>query len=484
MHAVKQPLRQPTVTGVALTREYGETIGHVQGTLDPDIASTGKVTFHASYDLIIDDPARPGPYPAHYNEVAFEVDLPAARPGQTLSQPDYFKGKTHVFHDNRARSITYSTVSTSKFLGFYADAATHQSRFEITQTLSAPVQLKATVRPPAPVVSYIIPAYRWEDTTVSGQYTRTRHPYLRVYFERPFIVTDNDQMLAAVLMPQSADPKASSWPPVDMLVSKIGLDPMQGTWSQRGFTQAEMNAGMFTNNKTPDTSFLVECSDDYQADNSVTGAVDILPFETNFVDLRKLWFTDIAISPIESGNGGDFQLRSPFVQLALASYAPNGRQGTSPLDDARISAVVLADFMQLAEDRCCAIVRNGNTITLCISGPFVSNDAAPTTNSWNAARKRWEWSRETRISVELQHRWHSVDEEMSWLPVDMGNGDKTQFEFVPDDAHGLGTLKITFTLPHSPNWFKYAVLVMEEEILPGKDGSPWYRPRYFDQIEI
>jgi hypothetical protein len=82
VHAVKQP-RQPTVTGLALARRYGETIANVGGTLKPHVASTGKVTFHASYDLVIDNPARPKPYSAHYKEVAFEVNLPTARPGQT-----------------------------------------------------------------------------------------------------------------------------------------------------------------------------------------------------------------------------------------------------------------------------------------------------------------------------------------------------------------------------------------------------------------
>jgi hypothetical protein len=483
VHAVKQPLRQPVVTDLALTRKYGETIAYTSGSLDPCIRSTGKITFHASYELYIDDPARPEPYYAPYNETAFEIALPSAALDPTQTPPKYLEGKQHIFNDNRARSIIYSTVATSRFLGFYPDTD-HQSRFEITQTLPAPVKVAATVRPPAPVISYIIPAFRWDATRdENGTYKKTRTPYLRVYMERPHVVTDNDQMLGVVVASSSTVPLASS--PANLLVSKIGMDPTQGTWTQVGLNKVNMDPTMFTNQAQVGAGFLVESTAEFAADQSATGAVDILAFKTQFLKKRNLWFADIAIQAEEEVNGSSFHARSPFVQLALTRYAPNGLVGTSPLDDARMSAVVVADFMQLAEDRCCTLARNGKSITLCISGPFVAATGSDK-QAWCPSRRRWEWTRETRISVELQHRWHSVDGEESWLPVDPKVSDPHPFKFVADDEHGLGALTITFNLPHSPAWFKYAVLVMEEEIIPAKDSSTSeiYRARYFDQIEI
>lgn len=483
VHAVKKPLRQPAVKNLALTRKFGETIADVSGSLDPCIRSTGKITFHASYDLYMDDPARQKPYYAPYRETAFEVAFPSAALDPTQPPPNYLEGKQHIFHDNRARSITYSTVATSRFLGFYPDRD-HQSRFEIVQTLPHVVEVAATVRAPAPVISYIIPAFGWDATRDEKRtYKKSRTPYLRVYMERPFPVTDNDQMLGVVLASSSYTPEPSS--PANLLVSKMGMDPTQGTWAQSGVHKVNMDATMFTNQEQTGAGFLVESTAEFAANPSAKGAVDILGFKTHFAPNRNLWFADIAIQPAEQTNSSTFHARSPFVQLALTRYAPNGLVGSSPLDDARMSPVVLADFMQLAEDRCCTLARNGSSITLCISGPFVAK-TDPETQQWSPSRKRWEWTRETRISVELQHRWHSVDGEVSWLPVAPKKTDGQPFQFRPDEDQGLGALTITLELPHSPAWFKYAVLVMEEEIMSAKDSTTEkvYRPRYFDQIEI
>ena len=153
---------------LATEARLGVVVLHVSGSVDPCIRSTGKITFHASYELYVDDPRRPQPYHAKYDETAFEVALPNTSLDPSQQPPSYLTDKKHIFHDNRARSITYSTVATSKFVGFYPDAAENQSKFEITQTLPAKVQLAATVRPPAPVIAYIIPAFRWDETQDHG----------------------------------------------------------------------------------------------------------------------------------------------------------------------------------------------------------------------------------------------------------------------------------------------------------------------------
>jgi len=481
VHAVRRPLGQPIVKDLTLTRQYGDTNACISGSLDPCVRSTGKITFHASYELYIDDPARPQPECVHYNETAFEVELPYTPVDPSKGLPNYFNGKQHIFRDNRARSITYSTVATSKFLGFYPDVQDHQSQFELKQTLSGPVEVKATVRPPAPVIAYIIPAFRWDETYNNGKVQKSRVCHLRVYMERPFPVTDNDQMLGVVLAPSKTTTSSS----VGLFVSKIGMDPTQGSWAQHGVTKEAMDAKMFTNSAQTGAGFLAESTPAFAMNASETGAVDILGFQTHFVKSRNLWFADIRIQPTETSGDDAFLARSPFVQLALTRYAPNGLVGISPLCDARMSPVVLADFVQLAEDRCCTLSRNGKSITVCVSGPFVAV-TNPVTQQWDRSRMRWEWTRETRISVELQHRWHSVDEEVSWLPVKPVFSDSQPFKFEADDLHGMGTLTIRLDLPHSPAWFKYAVLVMEEEILSAKDSATAkvYRTRYFDQIEI
>ena len=72
-------------------------------------------------------------------------------------------------------------------------------------------------------------------------------------------------------------------------------------------------------------------------------------------DDRQLWYCDIEIVA-----GSSYM---PFVRLALARYQPNA------LPDAKLSAIVLADFAQVLPRRRAVIRRDGAQVSARLHGP-------------------------------------------------------------------------------------------------------------------
>ena len=145
--------------------------------------------------------------------------------------------------------------------------------------------------------------------------------------------------------------------------------------------------------------------------------------------------------------------------------------------------------MQLPENRWCTVTRSARAVQITLAGPFSpGNSAAAATYSKD--RLRWEVEPGPRISFEIEHALHRMNKDLEWLPLDMAQC-PVKASVTPDAADdGVTTIQFNFSLPETTFFFKYRVLLMEEQRLDqysptsGRTSNPIYASRYFDEIEF
>jgi len=190
-----------------------------------------------------------------------------------------------------------------------------------------PVSIPSSVRPPAPAVRYLIPAFRWQQKTLPNVKTSLRiGNILRVYIGRPWFQTGAGELLGVVVgAPPPGAPLPSTLAP---FVSGYGLDPV-------------FEAGRLKTAAVTDFTLAVHQGKALLLEEQ-TGAVpwvDVAGHEVAWDKDRQLWFSDIEINTISATT------YFPFVKLALVRYQPSSLKGLE------LSRVVQADFIQVTPNR-------------------------------------------------------------------------------------------------------------------------------------
>jgi hypothetical protein len=205
----------------------------------------------------------------------------------------------------------------------------------------APVSLPvlSSARPAAPKPVYVLPTFGWQvqapstDPTVppAAMLSKRLGNGLRVYLDRPWWSSGNDEQLAVVVSSTPGIPDQ-----LRRYVTQWGGDPV-------------FRSG-------PPPTHLPK-PDQFPLRVSSPGSVTLAELPSTLVSVaphavapdmqRKLWYCDIVLTPGEA--------YTPFVRLALARYQPNALPG------AELSPVVLTDFAQLAPDRWVTLNYTGAT---------------------------------------------------------------------------------------------------------------------------
>jgi hypothetical protein len=433
VHAVRQPLEKPEFATAAssgrfqVLRAPGRPEANVSGQLRAHWPSTSKLTCHAVWSDEVDDLNKKKHAPVHHREVAFvatarefsqDTPWPASRP-RTLN------GVLENFQDTRAHVVTYSLVASSNFREYYPGSEDPSSvnEPEFQQAGAEPVKLTvlSSVRPLAPKLSYVIPAFLWTNTwdPVGKIWYAGRTIVLRAYFERPFLLSGDRETVGVVLFDAAGgDPSKQDY------ASRWGGDParpvanpiLQNELSELNLCQADHP--------------LVTCA------LAEGGTARIKPCTIQYSEPRRLWYADIPINT-QYANG-------PFVRLALVRWQPDS---LSPdvlptLPETRCSQVVFAEFMQVAPDRWVSVhKRSGSKYTITISGAF-ANDPA-----------------NNPLSLTLQKRWYALGRDTGWRPAPCD----VSFSFTPQDASGVSTWTAELDTKHSAYRTKYRVLLTEKE---------------------
>ena len=433
VHAVQQPIGRPTFVmpppfledlrdrGAALRpardgnpfqpmsvwREPNSPDGLLIGALQCHYASTAKIDLRARWIDVTDEgqtgrteTQRSGPVETLSLAGAPFGELPAsgtdARAVAVILTPDallwfaparFVPGSNppavlppaapvHRLGDTRFRRISYEAVATSRFQDDFPPG------LDVTRT-SEPlsVEVPSSSRPVAPRILYVVPTFGWRRHDGGSVRTSVRLGRgLRVYLDRPWYSSGDDELLAAVLWngldsPSDEDRETK----FKLIFTQWGLDPVR---------QSGPLTSMPVTRDFPDATMLATGL----ALRESSRPVDVAAYAVTFDRDRQLWFADLTLDP-----GPAY---TPFVRLALARFQPHSIAGVE------LSRVVAADFAQIAPDRSAVLINDPiapTVFTLVISG------LAPTPTVVAPWRPT--------ITVTLEQRRHDFSSDLAWEPA-------------------------------------------------------------------
>jgi hypothetical protein len=330
VHAVQQPLCEPVFDMLGWMRSEGQTFVRLGGSLILNAKSTGKLDVQAEWQEPVDDLTESKYKIVSGKAHAFEMRIDYGFPNHLGDK--LWENDRHEFGDTRHRWVGYHLEATSRYREYFPPEITSDPKNIQRIGPVKKINVPSSARPAALKPLYILPTYHWEDDLPKEpeekweQMTRTRYGNgLRVYMERPWFLTGDDEKLGLVLWP---DPAGGYNNDEQKLVSLMGQDPIHSS----NPPQAVLRQEHFTNRSTLSSNNLTL--------RELPGIpVDVAAFDVAYNEERRLWYADLAF---------DTQLSTsyyPFVRLALARYQ------FYSVEKLELSPVVLSDFIQLAPDR-------------------------------------------------------------------------------------------------------------------------------------
>jgi len=231
----------------------------------------------------------------------------------------------------------------------------------------------SSARPEPPRIAYVIPTFGWSKTSSTS--TRTGGG-LRVYLERPWFTSGDDERLAVVVWQASSG--ASGWQALRDYVSEWGYDPL--FTSVGPLASGYPSLDVFTNTSEKATGLKLLENGGWP--------VQAAAHEVDYDASKGLWYADLVI---DSGRA-----YFPFIKLALARYQPYSVPGVE------ISPVVIADFVQLAPKRTASIVWGGNTFTVQVQGYTYGKSS---------------FGRAALVTAQVEKAAEAADADLGWTPA-------------------------------------------------------------------
>lgn len=345
VHAVERPVSPPLLTVAPLNetaKPIGRTFSELHGTVNSHSGSTAEVEIAASWEevedrLDVDTGESREPRTGH---VGF-LKIPYGEEARPFPKPGEDPPK-HEFGDTKHRWMHYHLVGTTRFLeNFPASVTNRRDLVTLPGPPAAVVDILSTRRPDPPRVAYIVPTFKWEESN-GGQTRKRVGRGLRIYLERPWFSSGDDEKLGIVLgEPRASDPAGTSPPVISTAVrryvSEWGSDPVT-SGPVPNVNRDLVPADFVTEGKVTASDLTLA-----ELDDNASLTVRAVGYGVTFNADRQLWYTDIELDP-----GRAYY---PYLRLALA------RLQTHAVANAKLSPVVRADFVQLVADRTATVVR-------------------------------------------------------------------------------------------------------------------------------
>jgi hypothetical protein len=462
VHAVPRPLEAPRITLLTPLRATGDTSSRFLGGVDLHGPSTDRLDLEASWTEWVDDVAEPAPKqvavqaavghvqiePDEDLAVLFTQDNQVTLPDGTLIR---LHAMEHKFGDTKHRSVDYRARAATRFREYF-DPHIFQTLDDSTVLGPAKtVNIPSAARPGKPAVRDVLPLLRWHEETEAGQpfaVSRTRGCGLRIYLDRPWYQTGNDELLGVVL--QSGAPVGTD------AVSLWGADPIfqqQGPINRVALPLTDVVHSLGIDDRPRPGRPVGAPAQVTLVDVPGTPQATVLGYAPEFSPDRGLWFVDVALDP-----GTSFW---PFVRLSVARYQPNSLPGLE------LSPILNCDFAQLLPPRTALVSRPDDrhvrvVVTGPVSAPAYAEEQGSLTNRVEHSRTVW---------ARLERRVPAVNTDLGWtvvaaarLPVQGASGAVVSWEGVlalprPVEVRRPGTDR---------NW---RVVVEEIEALPA-DPAP------------
>ncbi|QJU59297.1 hypothetical protein HL653_17395 [Sphingomonas sp. AP4-R1] len=290
------------------------------------------------------------------------------------------------FGDTRHRRVTYQAIGTTRFAGFFPEAVTSDVNNLVRASEPVVIDIPSSAPPEPPIVSYIVPTYRWTRAELPGGHENAREGGgMRVYLERPWFSSGDGEMLAVLLGPS---PDTPGFAAIEPFVSRAGRDPI---WASSA-PPLTLDASHFRASAATATGLRPQ---DAQAPNGM----GIVAYPVAFDDQGRC-YCDIALDL-----GASYM---PFVRLSLARYQPSAIPGFE------LSTANRTDFIQVAPDRAISLHAWDQGYALSVTG---TSHASPTSPSDpNGARHG------TTVRVSFWQRLPGTTDEAGWVPAGPGYG--------------------------------------------------------------
>jgi hypothetical protein len=345
----------------------------------------------------------------------------------------------HYLNDTRYHKITYTARATSRFREYFPPNA----GLEFTRD-SQPIEVDvpASDRPAAPQLSYIVPSFGWQRQTQTNLKRSVRFGGgLRVYLERPWFSSGDGELLGLALFdPSNGAIDREKW---KSTVTQWGADPI---WLGAGL-QPLPHAGHFPNRAADEPSLSLP--------GRAPGRVAVAGFPVDFDYETQKWFADLTV---------DTQTLSytPFLRIALVRYQPFA------LPDAKLSPVVLADYIQIAPERSAVISADPyhpRRLRLTVSGPAPTGPPPEITGVQPTDPVHVP----SMVTITIQERDPAISTDLGWRDAPAGSA---TINPLPLLAVSLLRWSGTVDFSTAPKPGQFRVLIREYEYLSANYTIP------------
>lgn len=348
VHAVKQPLKVPTVDELKANRVMGDTGARLVGKITVDGKSTGKLDLRATWQDPLDDPAKGkfNPLTDFVSQDMHVIEKLVEDKAGDLVDVDQWP---HELGDTKYHRVTYQALGTTRFREYFDPPITEPEIKDMmrprqkdvddgtAEAAKLPIHVPNTARPDAPEVLYVLPTFLWEDGQNGSIFWHRRAGGgLRVYLARPWYSSGAGELLGVLVRPRKNQDSEESRDSLVKLVSQWGMDPI---WDS-AHTEPLYFEHLMEFAKPAENLSLEEAPRKKAGDAL---GVDVAGYEVRYDPDKDAWFAEVIFEPIA--------VRSyfPFVRLALARFQP--RSVGDAVESAHLSRVVRTDFTQLPPER-------------------------------------------------------------------------------------------------------------------------------------
>ncbi len=478
VHAVQQPLGRPaflqlpvvhrpsdpilastlnnSFTPITAWRSQGSHSAVLLGGLQIHGDSSAKIDLEASWIEVTDDPAQPGPTAAWNNGPVDAIPLADTSGGpidangaatrlvavyipkvdalwfsaafdelEGVENPGQVAAPVHSFNDTKHRWVTYKAIATSRFQEYFP------ANLRFTRTGDPlVVDVPSSARPLTPEIAYVVPTFGWQEQETTNVKSSVRFGNsMRVYLNRPWYSSGEDELLGVVLWPSSiASPDYATREKYKPYFTQWGNDPI---W-QTGAVDEVPDTYDFPNASATATGLSLE---------ETAQPFDVAGHTVEYDQDRGLWYCDIQLQNLSS--------YAPFVRLALARYQTHSIQGVE------LSRVTLADFVQLTPERSAVVSINPTHPS---QARIFIGGLAP------------QGPQTSLIIVSVEQRISGVPTDMGWGPAQAGAVTVTEDSPAPQQpGSALWSGNVQFKKAPPPGEFR--IVVHEYERIPFLDDS-------------
>ena len=349
VQAVQQPLEKPVFEPNTLKsdRNYNDTFAKLSATMKVHGSSTDKIDLEANWTEQVDDLKNTNIITGQFNthvatlQVAYcnkKLTASAAKTAGTAEERR-FPQIHHPFNDTKHRMVNYKGVATSRyreyFTGIIETGEKTNKPISLIQTGDAlQINILSSARPATAVVDYVVPSFNWLTSDKGTEITRMRTGNIRVYLQRPWFSSGDEEMLGVLL------------PIKNVMLSETGKLHCTVWGKDPVFNSPELNGTNYP--QVENFPFAAAYDTVTLAEDESTRMV-VAAYKVLFDEEKQLHYADI---PININ-----QAYFPFVRLCVARYQKHSLKINNK--DCCLSPTTTVDWLQVVPVRYTALYFKG-----------------------------------------------------------------------------------------------------------------------------